>query len=117
MKSLETPVFRRWFTAASGLVFLIYAIWGVTVSRRVGVEHIGIIVPAWWYAVAAIPPAIALAFALLVPTDHPAWRRRLFSNALVGFILLSLLHIPLIYRLYDFEHSRANRKAKQFSSP
>ena len=117
MKTFETPVFRRWFTGASGLVFLIYAFWGVTVSRRVGLERIGIVVPAWWYAVAVIPPAIALAVALLVPTDHPAWRRSLFSSALIGFILLSLLHIPLVYRLYDFEHPRTNRQATQFPSP
>jgi hypothetical protein len=113
----ETPAFRRLSAIGGGIFFVVFAISGVAIYRHIGAQYIGVVVPAWWYAVTALPPGIATIFALLIPTRHRWWHRRILEIALGGLMALSFLHIPLIYALYDFEHPRATHQPTTPSRP
>ena len=106
MNAFETPAFSRGFVVVCGFVFFGLNVWGVSVARHVGLNHIGVSIPSWWYLVAAAPPLLAALVALALPTHHTCWRRGWVSNLFICLSVVSILHAPTIYALYDFEHPR-----------
>ncbi len=100
------PAFRRGIVVFGGLLFFGFGIWGVSVERQVGLDRIGVSIPAWWYLVSSVPPLIAVTVALALPTHHACWRRNLVSSLLICLSVVATAHAPLIYAIYDFEHPR-----------
>jgi hypothetical protein len=112
-----TPSTRRREIVLLGIAGGLMALFLVAVNRHVGQHLIGILVPAWWYLVAALPCALGVSIALALPTNHRCWRSLLFVAILLAGILTSFLPVPLIYGIYDFENPRGSRSTRAAPIP
>jgi uncharacterized membrane protein YkvI len=104
----HSPASERWPIVVIAIIFVVLDFYGVA-GYRDAAQDLGFTVPAWWYAVVAFPPCLAVTLAFLIPASHRLWRSSLFAGALFGLVFLPLAHIPLIYRLYGFDRPHVAR--------
>ena len=99
---------RRVWVVMIGVVYFGISVFGVAMMRQIGELHIGVMIPAWWYAAGAGPPLVVAIIGLLAPARHPLWQRPGVGLGLILFVTLFALvsQAAMIHTIYDFEHRR-----------
>jgi hypothetical protein len=85
-----------------GLMFSVYASWGVWEYRQWGMQ-LGMDIPAFWYVFAMGPPVAASLIAWMRSPQQVCWQHDTYASILMMVVLASCAWMPLIYVLYDFE--------------
>jgi hypothetical protein len=104
MKVFERPYSLRLLMFCTSCLFLGLGVWGVSVSREVGIRNANVEISNAWYLFAIIPPLVVTVLAFTLPAHIICWRRGILILALFITSLASALSAPLLYVVYDFEH-------------
>lgn len=96
---------KRLLILGSTAVFLVLGVIGVSNSRDIAARYGNIQIPVAWYLVPIVLAVLVAASALLLPAAVLRWRRGVVVAVLFLVTFMLGATSPLLYALYDFEHS------------
>jgi len=114
---MKEELLKRLLILGSTAVFLVLGVIGVSNSRDIAARYGNIQIPVAWYLFPIVLAVLVAASALLLPAPVLRWRRGVV--VVVLFLLTFMLGgtSPLLYALYDFEHSLSSQGSPGSAQP